>query len=95
MARPPPAVPSGGWQPGTECVGKYNFPGSASHVRLNNVCVCVNCVQGYACIYNAVHLVEIQCCGCALFRMSLSSSSSVVILLQCAILPTMYIYIYT
>ncbi len=20
------------WEPGTECIGKYNFPGSASHV---------------------------------------------------------------
>ena len=24
--------PTQGWEPGTECVGKYNFPGSASHV---------------------------------------------------------------
>ena len=28
-----------GWEPGTECVGKYNFPGSASHVSGIPVCV--------------------------------------------------------
>ena len=33
MARPDPPH---AWAPGTECVGKYNFPGSASHVSVSS-----------------------------------------------------------
>ena len=51
MAKPDPAH---AWAPGTECVGKYNFPGSASHVSMGvweHGLMCVWIHGTCACVY--------------------------------------------